>query len=113
MKKIILNVAIPFSIALAALFSGNAQALTLTAATATATTITVTGSCTVNAGNTSIWYKLQGSGPNFVQLTTGNNNCANGSVKTKTVAHALPPGTYKIRVVQGANFVTWPTALTW
>jgi hypothetical protein len=113
MKKTVLNTAFASAIGIAALFSGNAQALTVTGVSATATAITVTGTCTVNAGNTSIWYKLQGTGQNFTQLTTGANNCQNGQTKTKTLNHSLPSGTYKVRVVQGSNFVTWPTALTW
>jgi hypothetical protein len=99
------------AIGLSVLLSGNAQALTITAVSAAPGTITVSGTCNVNAGNTSLWIKPHASGPTFTQLAGGNGNCANGGPKTKTVSHALPPGNYKVRLVQGSNFFTWPSVV--
>jgi hypothetical protein len=109
--KSIRNLTTVAAMGLGILLSGNAHALTITAVSAAPGTITVTGMCDLNAGNTSLWIKPHASGPAFTQLAGGNGNCAKDGSKTKTVPHTLPAGNYKVRLVQGSNFFTWPSVV--
>ncbi len=89
-------------------------ALSITNVSVTAPTTTssgmihVTGYCNVGNGPTSLEIKLQGSGPSWSSLGSGNGNCNNAGQKTKSVPYTNGPGNYKIRVLQGGSSYVWP-----